>query len=222
MKQINIVFEGVNGSGKSSTIEGIKKKLDDLKIPVNLSSDINKDSMVDTVLEKLYSENPFLHLNRSEDTSIAETMIFLADHHHRQSLLRKANGVNLFDRDLFTIFVYQNEILKKSGHDDAGLKNAISYILNYDLKKIDLLVYVDIDFETSLKRTQSRDKRLFDSRDQELLKLFIDNLKKYTIEYSERYQIPLILLDGKNELDQNIDTVFKNKIFQSIINQDNL
>lgn len=76
-----------------------------------------------------------------------------------------------------------------------------------------MIVYVDVDFETSLIRTENRDKRKFTWEEKATLKYFINKLKEEVINYSANKNIPLLIIDGRDDIYENA-----NKIFMKIKN----
>lgn len=57
----NIIFEGVNGCGKSTLISMLKKSYDD---NLKIISDIDLDSPFFNVLQNMFASSPFLEMKK--------------------------------------------------------------------------------------------------------------------------------------------------------------
>ena len=69
-------------------------------------------------------------------------------------------------------------------------------------RKIDLLIYFDINLKTSLKRSQERDNRKFTKQEKETFKKFNDKLKDFIRYNNSEYSLLVI---------ENNDTLAKTK-----------
>ena len=209
---MNIVFEGVNGAGKSTIIKKLVSLMIQDNMDVKYVDDLDISTPTFSVLAHMFNSSPFLELKTGFNTSLTESLILAADYHYLKEMLKNVEGYKIFDRDFFTTLTYQSYFLEKYYNDDK-LVNCFKELLLYDPKEINMIVYVDVDFETSLIRTENRDKRKFTWEEKATLKYFINKLKEEVINYSANKNIPLLIIDGRDDIYENA-----NKIFMKIKN----
>ena len=207
---MNIIFEGVNGAGKSTIIKELVKIMEKNNMDVKYVDDLDISTPTFPALAEMFKNSPFLEMKKEFKTSLVESLILAADYHYLKDMLKDLTGYNIYDRDLFTTLVYQSYFLEKY-YNDLELVKLFKNILLYDPKKLDLIIYVDISFEESLKRTESRDNRTFTDEEKDILKYFISKLKEEVKNYSVEKNIPLLIINGQDNTVENAELVY-NKI----------
>ncbi|MBS7020476.1 MAG: deoxynucleoside kinase, partial [Firmicutes bacterium] len=153
---MNLVFEGINGSGKTTIIEGVRNELDSRQIPYHYISDLVYQTPLTPVLKKMLEGDVFLELNEQFETSLYESLILAANHHYIQEKMRNVSSVKLFDRDYISVLAYQKEFIQKGYENWESFYQAFREIMLFELKSIDLLVYVSVPFLENVKRTEKR------------------------------------------------------------------
>lgn len=207
---MNIIFEGVNGAGKSTIIKELVKIMEKNNMDVKYVDDLDISTPTFPALAEMFKNSPFLEMKKEFNTSLVESLILAADYHYLKDMLKDLTGYKIYDRDFFTTLVYQSYFLEKY-YNDLELVKLFKNILLYDPKKIDLIIYVDISFEESLKRTESRDNRTFTDEEKDILKYFISKLKEEVKNYSVEKNIPLLIINGQDNTVENAELVY-NKI----------
>ena len=207
---MNIIFEGVNGAGKSTIIKELVKIMEKNNMDVKYVDDLDISTPTFPALAEMFKNSPFLEMKKEFNTSLVESLILAADYHYLKDMLKDLTGYKIYDKDFFTTLVYQSYFLEKY-YNDLELVKLFKNILLYDPKKIDLIIYVDISFEESLKRTESRDNRTFTDEEKDILKYFISKLKEEVKNYSVEKNIPLLIINGQDNTVENAELVY-NKI----------
>ena len=207
---MNIIFEGVNGAGKSTIIKELVKIMEKNNMDVKYVDDLDISTPTFPALAEMFKNSPFLEMKKEFKTSLVESLILAADYHYLKDMLKDLTGYKIYDRDFFTTLVYQSYFLEKY-YNDLELVKLFKNILLYDPKKIDLIIYVDISFEESLKRTESRDNRTFTDEEKDILKYFISKLKEEVKNYSVEKNVPLLIINGQDNTVENAELVY-NKI----------
>ena len=207
---MNIIFEGVNGAGKSTIIKELVKIMEKNNMDVKYVDDLDISTPTFPALAEMFKNSPFLEMKKEFNTSLVESLILAADYHYLKDMLKDLTGYKIYDRDFFTTLVYQSYFLEKY-YNDLELVKLFKNILLYDPKKLDLIIYVDISFEESLKRTESRDNRTFTDEEKDILKYFISKLKEEVKNYSVEKNIPLLIINGQDNTVENAELVY-NKI----------
>ena len=135
-----IIFEGIDGAGKSTQIDLVKKWLED--------NGLN----VETVVEPTDSEIGVLirEILKRPDASTEEMqktlgLLFAADRMLLMNKLEEDNKIFLSDRSFISSLAYQNP------------KEWIE-VLNKYVKKPDLVLLLDVDIENSASRFSGQDE----------------------------------------------------------------
>lgn len=201
---MNIIFEGINGAGKSTIIKEISRLSTSSEI--NIFDDINTGTICSSVIEQLFKESPMLHIKKDYDTAVGESLILLTDFNCLMQNNLK-NGINIYDRFYFTTLIYQSYILRNYSKVSEEFLNLYEKLLKINAVSIDYFVYVDIDIKTGIERTEMRDKRKFNDEEIKFFTQMQKELKKYCIWHCNKNNIKLLMLDGKDSLQDNINKI---------------
>lgn len=140
-----IVFEGIDGAGKSTQIEIIKKWIEDNGFEVETLVEPT-DSEIGTLIRKIL-KMPDASTDRMQKTL---ALLFAADRMLIMDKLEEDKKVFLSDRSFISSLAYQNNI--------EWLKSINSYV-----KKPDLVLLLDVDIENSASRFSGTDE--FENKD---------------------------------------------------------
>lgn len=201
-----IVFEGVDGSGKSTQIRLLADWLESENIEVVKTFEpghIREFQVRDILLNSEKSLDP-----------IAELFLFLADRaQHVTSVIIPAleqGKYVLCDRYIYSTIAYQGS----KGFINATRINYLNEIVTSGLKP-DLVLWFDIDAQSALSRKNQLDK--FEK---------INFLEKVRKSYNDQYSAELWntntifsrihAFDAINQIHNNIKAIIKNRIFNQI------
>ena len=206
---MNIIFEGVDGAGKTTIIDNLKQDLESKKEIVRYVDELTQDSPISEILGKMLSDDPFFMLDKSFPTSIFESLLLAADMHYRQERYKYNNGYNLYDRDFLSILSYQKEILKADYINYMDFYKPFKEIVLFNLKPIDLLVYVHVPLEVSVSRVALRDNIVFLEKQRKFLLSLKKSLEQELIPELEAQKIRVLKLDGRKKPSHNISKIYK-------------
>ena len=176
-----IVFEGIDGSGKSTHIKLLEKKL--------------KQKGFQVCLTKEYTDNPVGKLIESYavggERSLSpetEALLFAADRREHTDEINRIldqNKTVISDRYIHSSLAYQGAL---------GLSLEWIRSLNRFALKPDLVLFLDINPESSLKRLQEREQTVFEEA--HYLKLVREIYLKFVEEGS------IIRIDADKSIDE--------------------
>ena len=210
---INVVFEGSTGSGKTTFIRKIKE-IYDKKYKVGMTNDIDRKSPLYKVIKKMFKDSALVSLNENFNTLRYESLIQAADYLFlREKLYSEDNDINLFDRNYFSIYSYQSVLLENNINNSYEFMDNLLSCMKSGEKKIDLMVYFDINLRTSLKRSQIRDNRKFTKKEKKIFRKFNYRLKNFIRYNNSEYN--LLVIDDKDTEQEIIDKI-TNKIDEII------
>lgn len=205
---MNIIFEGIDGVGKTTIIDNFKKDLESKNEIVRYVDELTQDSPISEILGKMLSDDPFFMLDKSFPTSIFESLLLAADMHYRQEKYKYDDGYNLYDRDFLSIISYQKEILKGDYKNYMDFYKPFKEIVLFNLKPIDLLVYVHTPLEVSVSRVASRDNIEFIQKQKEFLLCLKNSLEQELIPQLEKQKVKVLKLDGRDNPSKNISKIY--------------
>lgn len=206
---MNIIFEGVDGAGKTTIIDSLRKDLERKKEIVRYIDEITQDSPISEILGKMLSDDPFFMLDKSFPTSIFESLLLAADMHYRQERYKYNDGYNLYDRDFLSILSYQKEILKQDYSNYMDFYRPFKEIVLFNLKPIDLLVYVHVPLEVSVSRVASRDNIEFLEKQKRFLLTLKESLEQELLPELESQKIRVLRLDGRETPSNNVSKIYR-------------
>ena len=206
---MNIIFEGIDGVGKTTIIDNFKQDLESKNEIVRYVDELTQDSPLSEILGKMLSDDPFFMLDNSFPTSIFESLLLVADMHYRQEKYKYNNGYNLYDRDFLSILAYQKQILKDDYSNFMDFYKPFKEIVLFNLKPIDLLIYVHAPLEVSFSRVASRDKREFLESQKKFLLSLKNAYEQELIPELEEQKIKVLKLDGRDTPSHNISKIYR-------------
>lgn len=206
---MNIVFEGIDGVGKTTVIDSLKKDLEEKKEIVRYIDELTQDSPISDILNKMLSDDPFFMLDKGFPTSIFESLLLAADMHYRQEKYKYDDGFNLYDRDFLSILSYQKEILKDDYENYMDFYRPFKEIVLFNLKPIDLLVYIHAPLEVSVSRVAKRDNIEFIESQRKFLQALKTSLEVELIPQLEKQNVKVLKLDGRDKPYQNVSKIYK-------------
>jgi len=206
---MNIVFEGIDGVGKTTVIDSLRKDLEEKKEIVRYVDELTQDSPISDILNKMLSDDPFFMLDKGFPTSIFESLLLAADMHYRQEKYKYNDGFNLYDRDFLSILSYQKEILKGDYSNYMDFYRPFKEIVLFNLKPIDLLVYIHAPLEVSVSRVAKRDNIEFIESQRKFLQALKNSLESELIPQLEKQNVKVLKLDGRDKPYQNVSKIYK-------------
>lgn len=206
---MNIVFEGIDGVGKTTVIDSLKKDLEAKNEIVRYVDELTQDSPISDILNKMLSVDPFFMLDKGFPTSIFESLLLAADMHYRQEKYKYNDGYNLYDRDFLSILSYQKEILKDDYENYMDFYRPFKEIVLFNLKPIDLLVYIHAPLEVSVSRVAKRDNIEFIESQRNFLQALKTSLESELIPQLEKQNVKVLKLDGRDKPYQNVSKIYK-------------
>lgn len=206
---MNIVFEGIDGVGKTTVIDSLKKDLKEKKEIVRYVDELTQDSPISDILNKMLSDDPFFMLDKGFPTSIFESLLLAADMHYRQEKYKYNDGFNLYDRDFLSILSYQKEILKEDYSNYMDFYRPFKEIVLFNLKPIDLLVYIHAPLEVSVSRVAKRDNIEFIGSQRKFLQALKTSLESELIPQLEKQNVKVLKLDGRDKPYQNVSKIYR-------------
>ncbi|MDD6272666.1 MAG: dTMP kinase [bacterium] len=206
---MNIVFEGIDGVGKTTVIDSLKRDLEEKKEVVRYVDELTQDSPISDILNKMLSDDPFFMLDKDFPTSIFESLLLAADLHYRQEKYKYNDGFNLYDRDFLSILSYQKEILKSDYENFMDFYRPFKEIVLFNLKPIDLLVYIHVPLDVSVSRVAKRDNIEFIESQRKFLQALKTSLENELIPQLEKQNIKVLRLDGRDNPHQNVSKIYK-------------
>jgi len=205
---MNIIFEGIDGVGKTTLIHALKKDLEKRKEIVRYIDELTEDSPISEILGKMLSDDPFFNLDKSFPTSIFESLLLAADMHYRQEKYKYNDGYNLYDRDFLSILSYQKDILSKDYDNYLEFYKPFKEVVMYNLKPVDLLVYVEVPIEISVERVKGRDGIEFLEKQKNFLLSLKKSLEEEMLPELEQ-KMKVLRLDGRNTTSCNISSIYR-------------
>jgi len=146
-----IVFEGIDGSGKTTQIELLKSKLKSQGLDVHMTTEPT-DRSVGTLIRKILRQE----IKASEETLAA---LFVAD--RLDHIQNDQDGMSsLLEKDIHVI----SDRYYWSSYAYHGLSMPISKVVDmndicHQMLKPDLTIYLDLSAEESMKRIEQRNEK---------------------------------------------------------------
>lgn len=207
---MNIIFEGIDAVGKSTLINNLKLHFDKENINARVIKEI-EESPLNEILSKMLKEDPFFNSKSHFKTSIYETFLLAADFFYKQEYFREESKfINIYDRDFFTVLCYQKLIIEKEYGERANeFFESFTNCLMFDLKNIDLFVYMKVPLELSFKRIEDRDNYILNDEQKKYLKKAKERFENELIPRLKSQNINIIEVDGQESLEHKIQYILK-------------
>jgi len=189
-----IAIEGAIGVGKTS-----------------LANLMSKELGARLVLEE-FEENPFLpdFYKDPERYAFQAQLFFLLQRYRQQQELRQ---VDMFQNLLVTDYMFVKDRLFASlnlNEKEMQLYDTVANLLERNIIKPDLVIYLQADTDTLMKNIASRGREM----EQDITWDYIDALNQVYTEYFFRYQdTPLVIINTSN-----IDFVHNENDLKEVIN----
>jgi dTMP kinase len=185
-----ICLEGIDGSGKSTQLESLGNWLDDCGLTVTRIREPT-DSPVGLLIRKM------LQKPGAQDESFQRTLalLFAADRTLLMDNIHKKEEMNhiiLSDRSFYSSLAYQNG------------EEWIAQINQYALKP-DLVILLDLDTETAIKRCEGVDS--FEEKN------FLDTVRKKYLKLAQQHDFMVVNANnGFNKVHDDIKRIVAPKL----------
>ena len=206
--KMNIVFEGVDASGKTTIIKQVLKRLLMNGVECKTISDMKEQTPLLPVIEKMFNTN-FLEVDENFKTSLYQTLLFSTNHFYVQEKNKNNTGITIYDRDIFTILAYQKEFLKEDYPQNYNeFFDSFRKMMMFEQKDIDMIVYVSVPLDLNIERKKNRDGLIFSEREKKQIKNFKNNMEEEIDLFSKQNPNTVVLkLDGREDVSKNCKTV---------------
>ena len=207
---MNIVFEGVDASGKTTLIRELQDYLNYKGVKNQVIADIKEPTPLLPVFKEMFSSN-FLEVDAKFKTSIYQTLLFACSHFYVQEKNKENKHITIYDRDIFTLLSYQKELVRQEYPENyEEFFKPFRQMLLFENKQIDLLVYVHIPLEENIRRKEARDGILFTDKERTTLKVFKKNMEKEILDFKEKNpNVPIISLNGMLSPEENCEKIIE-------------
>lgn len=193
-----IVFEGIDGSGKSTQIKKISKRLKALGNNV-YSTFEPTDGPIGTLIRKMLSGKIATDQRTIASLFAADRTDHLVNHDNGIRHKVDKGDVVLCDRYYFSSYAYHAQYI-----DMKWVINANS--LNADILRPDLTIFIDVDPDLCFKRIKS-------SRSNFEMYEKIDIMKKVRANYFKAFDAlkeleKIVIIDGNTSMEMVEDKIF--------------
>jgi len=175
-----IVFEGVDGSGKTTQIEMLRDFFKGKGYKVNLTKEPTEDLIGNLIWEYM----------KSKDRSLApetEALLFAADRLEHGKWIKetlKKGEIVISDRYIHSSFAYQGA---------AGVELDWMRSLNRRAFKPDLVILLDINPDSSLERVTNRDRTVFEEN------TYLKTVRELYLKFAGKGE--MITIDASQDID---------------------
>jgi dTMP kinase len=186
-KGLFIVFEGIDGGGKSTQINLLKVFLEELGYNVEITQEPTRNRIGNLI--RKYSKSKKRNLQPG-----TESLLFAADrieHSRDIEKMLKQGKLVISDRYLHSSLAYQGA---------AGVDSNWIRIINQKVIKPDLTILLDVDPEISLKRVENRKKTVFEEGN------YLERVREIYLELADKGELEVVNASKKTE-DVHIDVL---------------
>ena len=208
---MNIIFEGVDASGKTTTLNAFGELLTEEKENFYLINELEESPLWE-VLKKMFQDDPFLLSNKNFKTSTYETLVLAANHFYKQEFFRQNNKkIYVYDRDFMTVLAYQKYVLEREyGVDYKKFYEPFKELMLFDLKPISTIAYFNVPVEVSIERIISRGReKPYTQQQIDFLKAVKKNFEEELIPEVRTMEIDVLEIDGTKDPKENAKKIYK-------------
>ncbi|WAN63490.1 Thymidylate kinase [Candidatus Phytoplasma rubi] len=194
-----IVFEGLDGSGKTSLIHTLQPHL---KTPHQLYQGLGSSSLGKEIRD--------LFLNFQQVDYLTRFYLSLANMAQIQAELLKNNQLIILDRWLPSTYAYQLFPFSKEKKQLSPLKKIFKLNHEIILKKPDLLIYLDIDpliGRTRKKKQKNHQRDLIERQSLTYFQTVRQGYNHYLTHYTS--DIKKLILNGSDSIKTNVKKIIK-------------
>ena len=176
-----IVFEGVDGSGKTTQIEMLREFFIDKGYKVNLTKEPTEDSIGSLISEYRKSKDRSL-------TPETEALLFAADRLEHGKWIKETlekGEIVISDRYIHSSFAYQGA---------AGVELDWIRSLNRRAFKPDMVILLDINPDSSLERVSHRDRTVFEEN------IYLKTVRELYLRFAGFGE--MIIIDASQDIDE--------------------
>ena len=176
-----IVFEGVDGSGKTTQIEMLREFFIDKGYKVNLTKEPTEDSIGSLIWEYMKSKDRSL-------TPETEALLFAADRLEHGKWIKETlekGEIVISDRYIHSSFAYQGA---------AGVELDWIRSLNRRAFKPDMVILLDINPDSSLERVSHRDRTVFEEN------IYLKTVRELYLRFAGFGE--MIIIDASQDIDE--------------------
>lgn len=207
---MNVILEGIDASGKTTMLKILEKKLALNNENYFIVNEL-EESPLSPLLKEIFLDGSALALRNDTKTSIYESLLLAALHFYKQEKFRiDKDKLYIYDRDFMTILAYQKLRLKKEYPNNyEEIFNKYKELLLFDLKKVDLIVYINVPIEISNKRIYERSGIYYDKNQLDSLEFCKNEYENVLIPEFRNKGIEIFEVDGKCDMYLNADKVYQ-------------
>ena len=209
-KSLFIIFEGIEGSGKSYQSKKLLKKIRKIKIPVILTREPGGTRSAEKIRDVILKD--YFHPDSKEKfDKYTDTLLYLAarNEHIKNKLLPSLNKkkIVICDRFIDSTFAYQ---VYGKGVNKKLIQSVHKHILRNI--KPDLTFVLKIKISKALKRLQQRKKK---NRYDKFSKNFYIKAQNAFIKIAKKNKKKYIILDNSTDSDK-VEKIIFNKVTKLI------
>ena len=190
---INVVFEGSNETDKKELIKNIKKIYNSKNYKVGMYGEIDRKSKTYKIFEKNVDNYFSSFLNKASNDAVQNVLANTIDYMYlRDKMYSNNDDINIFERSYISIYTYYSVFLSKNIKERTYfMDNLLNFLKNKE-KKIDLMVYFDVDFNKNIKCFNKKNSRKVTKKEKQLLKEVEMKLKDFIRYNNSEYNLLVI------------------------------
>ena len=190
---INVVFEGSNGTDKKELIKNIKKIYNSKNYKVGMYGEIDRKSKTYKIFEKNVDNYFSSFLNKASNDAVQNVLAHTIDYMYlRDKMYSSKDDINIFERSYISLYTYYSVFLSKNIKEKTYfMDNLLAFLKNKE-KKIDLMVYFDVDFSKNIKCFNKKNSRKVTKKEKQLLKEVEMKLKDFIRYNNSEYNLLVI------------------------------
>lgn len=190
---INVVFEGSNETDKKELIKKIKKIYNSKNYKVGMYGEIDRKSKTYKNFEKNVDDYFSSFLNKASNDAVQNVLAHTIDYMYlKDKMYSSKDDINIFERSYISLYTYYSVFLSKNIKEKTYfMDNLLAFLKNKE-KKIDLMVYFDVDFSKNIKCFNKKNSRKVTKKEKQLLKEVEMKLKDFIRYNNSEYNLLVI------------------------------